>query len=393
MRFQNGRTARFGSSIFGEMSALATELKAVNLGQGFPNFDGPEEIKNKAIDALKSGFNQYCPSIGLPELRASISRHAKRFYAMDVNAQTEVLVTAGATEALFATAQALLSVGDEAIVFEPFYDSYEASILMAGAVPKYVLLNQPDAQHAAWWFDEKEIERAFTSKTRVVFVNTPHNPTGKIFTRSELLFLGQLCQKHGAILVCDEVYEHLTFDELKHVRAQSIDSIRESVLTISSAGKTFSYTGWKVGWIIGSADLISLVHRAHQWITFCTPPAFQLAMAFALDLPDSFYSSFQLEYQARRNRLATILTKAKLPVLACSGTYFLLANTDAHRKPGETDVDFCKRFAHEKGVVSIPPSVFYSREHKSLAQGLARFAFCKTDDVLDAAAARFNSFM
>jgi N-succinyldiaminopimelate aminotransferase len=391
MRFLSSRAASFQSSVFGEMSVLAQQLGATNLGQGFPDFEGPAEIKEVALEALKKGSNQYGPSWGHSELRASIAHHAKRFYGVQLDPQTEVVVTAGATEALFATALALLNPGDEAVLFEPFYDSYEASVILAGATPRYVSLYPPDATHDSWWFREAEVAAAFSSKTRVLFLNTPHNPTGKVFTRDELIFLGRLCQRHGAILLSDEVYEHLIYDDKKMVCPQSIDSIKNNTISVSSGGKSFSFTGWKIGWAKGPSDLISLIHKTHQWVTFCQPQAFQLAIARALHLPDQFFVDLRSDYQSRRDVLADTLTQAGFPPIGCEGAYFLLANSDRHRGPNETDVDFCKRLARERGVVAIPPSVFYSQSHRVQANSLVRFAFCKSEPVLAEAHRRLNS--
>lgn len=383
---QSARVAGFGVTVFSEFSKLAAQLGAVNLGQGFPDFDGPPEIARAAIDAINSGANQYAMTQGVPALKAAVAAHAKRFYGQLIDPVTQVGVTAGATEAIFAAVQAFTVPGDEVVLFEPFYDSYLASVQMAGAVPRFVRLRAPDSQHGKWWLDDAELEAAFTTKTKLVILNTPHNPTGKLFTREELTRIGELTKRVGAVLVSDEVYEHLVFDGATHVRPATLPGFDEFTLTISSGGKSFSFTGWKVGWHLGRAELVSAVQKAHQWITFCTPAPFQLAIAKALDLPDAHFTSFIADYAKRRDFLAAALMRSGFEVLPCEGTYFLMARTDRFRRAGEDDVAFCRRLLLEHGLASIPPSVFYSPAHAGDVRGLARFAFCKTEKVLDAAA-------
>lgn len=385
---ESARVAGFGTSIFSEFSRLALQHQAVNLGQGFPDFDGPREIAQAAIDAIQGGINQYAVGQGAPALRSAIAAHAKRFYGQELDATTQVGVTSGATEAIFAAVQAFTNPGDEVVLFEPFYDSYLASAQMAGAVPRFVRLRTPDAAHAQWWFDDAELEAAFTLKTRLVIVNTPNNPTGKLFTREELMKIGELTRRHGAVLLSDEVYEHLVFDGGQHVRPATLPGFSDFTLTVSSGGKTFSFTGWKIGWHLGRAELVSAVQKAHQWITFSSATPFQFAIAKALELPDTYFQGYVTDYAKRRDFLAETLTKAGFEVLPCAGTYFLMARTDRHRRAGEDDVAFCRRLLLEHGVAAIPPSVFYSPEHAPEVHGLARFAFCKTDVVLAAAAQR-----
>jgi N-succinyldiaminopimelate aminotransferase len=387
---QSARVAGFGTSVFSEMSRLAVQHKAVNLGQGFPDFDGPPEIAKAAIDAITGGVNQYAVGQGNPLLRAAIAAHSKRFYGQELDPMTQIGVTCGATEAIFAAVQALTNPGDEVVLFEPFYDSYLASVQMAQAVPRYVRLRAPDAAHAQWWFDDADLVAAFSSKTKLVIVNTPHNPTGKLFTRAELERIGELTRKHDAVLLSDEVYEHLVFDGAKHLRPATLPGFDDFTLTVSSGGKSFSFTGWKIGWHLGRKELVSAVQKAHQWVTFCSASPFQVAIAKALELPDTYFSGFIADYTKKRDFLSGVLTTAGFEVLPCAGTYFLMARTDRHRKAGEDDVAFSKRLLLDHGVASIPPSVFYSREHASDVAGLTRFAFCKTDAVLAAAAERLG---
>jgi N-succinyldiaminopimelate aminotransferase len=390
MNPESARVSGFGTSVFSEMSRLAVQHGAVNLGQGFPDFDGPREIAAAAVEAIGSGVNQYAVGQGNPQLRAAVAAHARRFYGQTIDPTTQVGVTCGATEAIFAAVQAFTSPGDELVLFEPFYDSYLASAQMAQVVPRFVRLRAPDAAHGTWWFDDAELAAAFSSRTRLVIVNTPHNPTGKLFTREELSRIGELAKKHGAVLLADEVYEHLVFDGAKHVRAATLPGFDEFTLSVSSGGKSFSFTGWKIGWHLGRKELVTAVQKAHQWITFCSASPFQVAIARALELPDAYFTDFVSSYAQKRDFLSAVLTEAGFEVLPCAGTYFLMARTDRHRRKGEDDVAFCKRLLLEHGVAAIPPSVFYSPEHAGDVHGLARFAFCKTAPVLEAAADRLR---
>lgn len=383
---ESHRVAAFGTSIFAQMSRLAVEHGAVNLGQGFPDFDGPEEVKQAAHEALKAGVNQYAVSTGAPVLRQAIAHHSRRFYSQDLDPETQVVVTSGATEALFDAVMALVNPGDEVVLFEPFYDSYLANVLMAGGVPRFVQLHPPDAAHPLWWFDDGELQAAFSEKTRLVMLNTPHNPTGKVFTHDELLRIGTLTKRCGAILLSDEVYEHLVFAPARHVRAATIPGLEDSTLTISSGGKTFSYTGWKIGWALGPAPLVRAVQKAHQWVTFASPSPFQAAIARGLELPDAYFAGFARDYQAKRDFLAKALAVAGFTVHPCEGSYFLMA--DVSSAGFNDDVAFARWLTSEVKVTAIPPSPFYCEDHRHAARHLARFAFCKTQPVLQAAAER-----
>jgi N-succinyldiaminopimelate aminotransferase len=382
------RVARFGTTIFSEFSRLALEHRAVNLGQGFPDFDGPEEIKAAAIEAITGGLNQYAVGQGAVALRVAVARHAERFYGYAVDPERQVVVTSGATEAIFDAVMAFVDPGDEVVLFEPFYDSYLASVQMAGGVPRFVRLRQPDLVHRGWWIDPSELEAAFTPRTRLVFVNTPHNPTGKCFTGDELAHLGELARRSGAVIVSDEVYEHLAYAPAGHLRTATVPGLEDRTLTISSGGKTFSFTGWKVGWALGPEALVGAVQKAHQWVTFATASPFQAAIARALALPDAFFAGLKVEYLVRRDRLAAALEASGFEVLPCDGGTFLLARSGPLRRPGEDDVVFCRRLVAERKVAAIPPSVFYGPEHAAEAHGLVRFAFCKTLDTIDEAARR-----
>ncbi|AFE10732.1 class I/II aminotransferase [Corallococcus coralloides DSM 2259] len=382
------RVSRFGTTVFSEFSALALKHQAVNLGQGFPDFDGPDAIKEAAWKAIQGGVNQYAPGTGAKDLRNAIAEHSQRFYNHAVDPDTMVTVTSGATEAILDVILGLVDPGDEVVAFEPFYDSYDANIAFVGATPRYVPLRPPDAEHATWWFDRDEVRAAFGPKTRLLILNSPHNPTGKVFTREELEFLGHLCAEHDVKVLADEVYEHIVFAPAKHLRAATVPVLADRTVTVSSAGKSFSLTGWKVGWIIAPPPLRDAVQRAHQFVTFATASPFQAAMAVALRLPDSYFQELTALYTARRERLLTGLRAAGLQAYSPEGSYFILA--DIRGYGFEDDVAFCRHLVTEVGVAGIPPSVFYGPEHRHLGQRFARFAFCKTDGVLDEAVRRLR---
>jgi N-succinyldiaminopimelate aminotransferase len=384
------RISHFGTTVFSEFSRLALQHGAVNLGQGYPDFDGPEEVKQAAIAAIAAGSNQYAVSQGAVALRSAIASHARRFWGMSVDPMREVVVTSGATEALYDAVQAFVDPGDEVVLLEPFYDSYLAAVQLAGGIPRFVRLRVPDATHAWWWLDLHELEQAFSPRTGLVILNTPHNPTGKVFTREELQHLGELARRSDALIISDEVYEHLVFPPARHLPPATLPGLAERTLTISSGGKAFSLTGWKVGWAIGPEYLVSAVQKVHQWVTFATATPLQAAVAVALELPDTYFEELVARYARKRDALARTLTAARLDPLPCEGSYFLMSRTDALRKAGEDDLGFCRRLIAEKGVAAIPPSVFYGLEHAHEAHGLARFAFCKEQATLDDAARRLT---
>ncbi len=380
------RVSGFGTTVFSEFSALAAQHSAINLGQGFPDFDGPEEVKEVAVEAIRSGVNQYALGGGAVALRAAIAEHSERFYGQRLDPQSMVTVTSGATEALLCAILGLVNPGDEVVLFEPFYDSYEANVLMAEGIPRYVVLYPPDEQHAHWWFDFDELAAAFTGKTKLIVLNTPHNPTGKVFAQRELEFIGELCHKHQAIALCDEVYEHIVFPPARHVRMATLPGLAERTLTVSSAGKTFSLTGWKIGWAIGPAHLQHGLRQAHQFVTFATAAPLQAAIARALQLPDSYFEQLRSSYGDKRRQLVNALAKASLRPIEPEGATFVMADT---RSVGiEDDFEFCRFLTTQVGVAAIPPSAFYSDPHKHHGKGFARFAYCKTESVLQAAADR-----
>jgi N-succinyldiaminopimelate aminotransferase len=374
----------FGTTIFAEMSALAVRTGAVNLGQGFPDTDGPPEMLAAAVDALRGGANQYPPGPGIPALRAAIAAHGKRFWGLDHDPDGEVLVTAGATEAVAATILALCEAGDEVVCFEPYYDSYAASIALAGAVRRPVTL-RPGAD-GRYGFDQDELRAAFGPRTRLVLLNTPHNPTGKVFTRDELTLIAQLCREHDVYAVTDEVYEHLVFTDAadRHIPLAGLPGMADRTVRISSAGKTFSCTGWKVGWATGPARLISAVLRVKQFLTFVNAAPLQPAVAVALALPDAYFDGFTAGLQARRDQLTAGLADAGFRVLPSEGTYFV--TTDITPLGGTDGIDFCRSLPERCGVVAVPTQVFY--DDRDAGRHLVRWAFCKREAVIAQAASR-----
>ncbi|GIF19413.1 N-succinyldiaminopimelate aminotransferase [Actinoplanes tereljensis] len=378
------RMRAFGTTIFTEMSALAVRTGSINLGQGFPDTDGPPEMLAAAAEALRGGANQYPPLPGIPALRAKITEHEQRFWGLSRDPDTEVVVTAGATEAIAAAILGLCESGDEVVTFEPYYDSYAASITLAGAVRRTVTL-RPGPQ-GRYVFDEAELRAAFGPRTRLVLLNSPHNPTGKVFTRAELTLIAELCQEFDAYAVTDEVYEHLVFTDAAepHTPLATLPGMRERTLRISSAGKTFSCTGWKVGWATGPRELVSTVQRVKQFLTFVNAGPLQPAVAVALGLPDTYFTEFRATLQARRDRLVAGLTEAGFVVQPSEGTYFV--TTDITPLGGTDGADFCRELPARCGVVAVPTQVFY--DHKDEGRHLIRFAFCKREEVIDEAARR-----
>ncbi|MEU7928620.1 pyridoxal phosphate-dependent aminotransferase [Micromonospora sp. NPDC049107] len=377
----------FGTTIFAEMSALAVRTGAVNLGQGFPDTDGPPEMLAAAVEALRGGQNQYPPGPGIPALRAAVAAHQRRFYDLAYAPDGEIVITAGATEAVAASILALCEPGDEVVCFEPYYDSYAASIALAGAVRRPVTLRPgADGRYA---FDPAALRAAFGPRTRLVLLNSPHNPTGKVFTPAELALVAELCQEFGAYAVTDEVYEHLVFTDASsaHVPLASLPGMRERTLRISSAGKTFSCTGWKIGWVSGPAALVSAVLRVKQFLTYVNAAPLQPAVAVALALTDDYYTGFRDGLQQRRDQLIGGLTDAGFDVLTPEGTYFVTADVTAL---GGTDgMEFCRSLPERCGVVAVPTQVFY--DDVEAGRRLVRFAFCKRPEVLAEAVTRLRA--
>ncbi|MEU6802945.1 pyridoxal phosphate-dependent aminotransferase [Streptomyces neyagawaensis] len=381
----NRRLAEFGTTIFAEMSALALRTGSINLGQGFPDTDGPEEIREAAVRALRDGRgNQYPPGPGVPELRAAVTAHQLRRYGLTFDPDTEVLVTAGATEAIAAALLGLLEPGDEVVALEPYYDSYAACIAMAGGRRVPVTLRPHEGRFR---LDLDELRGAVTDRTRLLLINTPHNPTGTVLTRAELTAIAELAVERDLLVVTDEVYEHLVFDDAEHLPLATFPGMRDRTVTIGSAGKTFSFTGWKVGWVTAAPALVSAVRSAKQYLTYVASGPFQYAVAEALALPDSYFDAFRADMRAKRDVLAAGLTDAGFEVFRTAGTYFI--TTDI-RPLGETDgFAFCRALPERAGVVAIPNAVFY--DHREAGAPFVRFAFCKRADVLEEAAKRLKS--
>jgi N-succinyldiaminopimelate aminotransferase len=370
----------FGTTIFAEMSALATSTGSVNLGQGFPDTDGPREVLDVAVEQIRAGNNQYPPGPGMAELRQAVAAHQQRFYGLEYDPDGEVLVTAGATEALAGALLGLLDTGDEVALFEPMYDSYQACIALAGAVARPVTLRPPDYR-----FDPDELRRAISPKTRLLLVNSPHNPTGMVLDDEERRLIAEIAADNDLVVVTDEVYEHLVFDGASHVPLATLPGMRERTLTISSGGKTFNTTGWKIGWCCGPAALVSAARSAKQFLTYVSGGPFQPAIAAGLRLPDSFFSDLAADLQAKRDRLVPGLQAAGLDVFLPQATYFVTADI----RPVQPDGDgmaFCRALPGRCGVVAIPNEVFYTDPRRG--RHLVRFAFCKREETLQEAASR-----
>jgi len=375
------RLAELGTTIFAEMSALATATGAINLGQGFPDEDGPIEVADAAVAAIRAGQNQYPPGSGIEGLRTAIAAHQARFCGLTVDPSTEMLVTAGATEAIAAAVLALCDPGDEILAFEPTYDSYRGVAAMAGARLRPVTLVPPD--HAA---DVDALAACVNDRTRLVLLNSPHNPTGKVFSTEELAAVARVCVERDLIAVTDEVYEHLVFDGT-HQPLASFPGMAERTLTISSAGKTFSFTGWKIGWACGPEELVTAVRTAKQFLTYANGAPFQPAVAVGLGLDDDFYAGLRDTLLAKRDVLCNGLRAAGFGVFVPEGTYF--ATVDIRPVGGTDGLEFCRSLPERCGVVAVPSSVFY--EAPADGQHLVRFAFCKRTEVLTEAAERLAS--
>lgn len=376
------RLEQFKTTIFTEISILASKHNAINLGQGFPNFDGPEFVKNAAIEAIRDGGkNQYARGFGVPQLNAAIAESFNKESGIVVDPETHVTVTSGCTEAIAATVLGLVNPGDEIIVFEPFYDSYQATVSMSGAILKTVTMRAPE-----FAVPEEELRAAFSSKTRAILVNTPHNPTGKVFPRHELELIASLCKEHNTLAFCDEVYNKLVFKG-EHVSLASLDGMYERTVTMNSLGKTFSLTGWKIGWAVAPPHLTRGIRLAHSYLTFATATPLQWASVEALRAPDSFYAELIKSYSAKKDILVEGLNSVGFEVYEPEGTYFVMVD---HTPFGfENDVAFCKYLIEEVGIAAIPPSVFYTNPEDG--KNLVRFAFCKDEETLKTAVERLRT--
>jgi aspartate/methionine/tyrosine aminotransferase len=372
-------------TIFAVMSALARKHGAINLGQGFPDEDGPQDLKEIAARAILEEPNQYAPVGGLSALREAVAAANRRFYGVDVDPETETLVTAGATEALAAAFMAFLQPTDEAILLAPVYDCYAPIVEAAGAVPKIVRLKPP-----GWRIERAAIEAALTPKTRVIAINTPHNPTGRVLTRDELQIIADIAIARDLLVICDEVYEHLVFDGREHLPLMAFPGMRARTVRIGSAGKTFSMTGWRIGYVTGPARLIDAVLKAHQFIAYTCPPHIQKAVAAGLHFPDRYFSGFIASLEAKRDLMAALLTGAGLTPIPCEGTYFISADIRGVSDLG--DAAFCRDLTEKAGVAAVPVSAFYPEGDPEAPRHLARFCFCKKTDVLETAGARLKRY-
>ena len=379
MKAANSILSSYGTTVFEVMSRLAQEHDAINLGQGFPDQDGPEDLRRVAAEALLAGPNQYPPMLGIPELRQAVAAHNARFYGLEVDWQRQVMVTSGATEALAACLFGLIEPGDEVILIEPLYDCYLPMVRRAGGIPRLVRIAPPD-----WRLPKEALAAAFSAKTKLILLNSPMNPAAKVFDAAELGLIAEFLVKHDAYALCDEVYEHILFDGLRHVPLMSLPGMAERCLRIGSAGKTFSLTGWKVGYITAAAELLSPVAKAHQFVIFTTPPDLQKAVAFGLGKDEAYFQGLSREMQAKRDRIAAGLEGVGFQVIACQGTYFITADFRPLGFTGD-DVAFCRHITTEARVTAVPVSAFYQEGD---LDHFVRFCFCKRDEVLDEAIAR-----
>ena len=376
----NSLFAGLGVSVFEVMSRLARERDAVNLGQGFPDDPGPADVRAKAAEAVVDGWNQYPPMLGLPELRAAVATHYRRHQGLELDPEREVMVTSGATEAIAGALMALIEPGDEVVLFQPMYDAYLPLVRRAGGVAKFVTLKPP-----LWTFDEADLAAAFSDRTRVVLFNNPLNPTGVVYGRESLEILARACVKYDAIAVCDEVWEHVVFDGLSHLPLMAMAGMRKRTVKIGSAGKIFSLTGWKVGFVCAAPEILRVLAKAHQFITFTTPPNLQTAVAYGLAKDDSYFTAMRAGYQRSRDHFAAGLAARGFSVLPSAGTYFL--NVDLAPLGCDDDVAFCRDLVERHGVAAIPVSAFYAA---APIRTVARFCFAKREATLDAALARLE---
>lgn len=372
------------TTIFETMSRLAMQHDAINLGQGFPDDPGPEDVRAKAAQAVLSGWNQYPPMMGIPELRQAVAEHYKRFHNLSLDWQTEVMVTSGATEALADSLMAVIEPGDEVVLFQPMYDAYLPLVKRAGGIPKFVTLRPPH-----WRIDEDALKAAFTPKTRAVIFNNPLNPTATVFPREDLELLGRYLEKFNAIAICDEVWEHVLFDGLTHTPLMSLPGLRERCIKIGSAGKIFSLTGWKVGFVCAAPAIMKVLAKAHQYVTFTTPPNLQAAVAYGLGKSDDYFTGMRHDLQAARDRFTAGLTEIGLTVLPSKATYFL--NVDLSMISNDIDdAAYCQKMVEQAKVAAIPVSAFYSEDQ---VRSVVRFCFAKTYDKLDGAVERLAKFV
>jgi len=374
----NSVLAGLPTTVFEVMSRLARETGAINLGQGFPDDPGPEDVRARAADAVVNGWNQYPPMLGLPELRKAVAEHYALHQGLDLDAESEVMITSGATEAIAGALLALIEPGDEVVLFQPMYDAYLPLVRRAGGVPRFVTLTPPH-----WRLTEEALAAAFSPRTKVVLFNNPLNPSAVVYGREDLALLASFCERFGAIAICDEVWEHIVFDGRRHVPLMSLPGMRERCVKIGSAGKIFSLTGWKVGFVSAAPDILRVLAKAHQFLTFTTPPNLQSAVAYGLGKEMAYFEGMRRDFARSRDRFTQGLRSLGLSVLPSEGTYFV--NIDIAPLGEEDDVAFCKRLVAERGVAAIPVSAFY---HENPVRNVVRFCFAKREDTLRQAAER-----
>lgn len=377
----SAKAASFTESVIREMTRLADLHGAINLGQGFPDFPAPQEVKDAAIRAISEDHNQYPVTFGVPAFREAIAKSYADWYGMSVDPETEICVTCGSTEAMIASLLGVLDPGDEVIVFEPFYENYGSDAILAEAVPRYVTLHAPD-----WTFDEAELRAAFGPRTRAIILNTPSNPTGKVFSREEMSIIAELCQTYDAIAITDEIYEHITYDGLSHVPIASLPGMAERTITISALSKSYAVTGWRVGWAIAPASLMGGIRTVHDFTTVAAPAPFQIAGVTALGLPVSYYESMRADYSARRDTMVRVLDENGLSTVPPQGAYYMMVDV-SHLGLGD-DVQTARHLVEEVGVATVPGSSFFSRAE--LGRTSVRIAFCKKLDTLEAAGQRLK---
>ncbi|MHA1269848.1 MAG: aminotransferase class I/II-fold pyridoxal phosphate-dependent enzyme [Candidatus Helarchaeota archaeon] len=381
-RIRSRKLSEIGESIFSIMTKMAGEYKAINLSQGFPDFPGPDFIKEEACKAIMENRNQYVPSIGVPELREAISRKYKKFYRLEYNSETEITVFSGATEAIYSTLSSILDPGDEVILFEPCYDAYSPVCEFNYAVPRYVRLEYPEYR-----VEESRLKGVFSEKTKCVVINTPNNPTGRVFGKDELRMIGEMCEENDCLIITDEVYEHITY-EREHIPIASIKNLRDRVITISSTAKTFSLTGWKIGFALSSPEITEAIRGIHQFVTFCTPGPFQYAMAKAMELgpEDEYFSKLKKDYNNRREILNKKLKEVGFKTIPTEGTYYIVADITPFGE--KDDMKFCEFMTKEIGVAAIPMSAFYYQNDK--VKNLIRLCFSKKIENLEEAGRRLE---
>jgi len=373
------KAGKFTESVIREMTRLSIQYGAINLSQGFPDFPAPEPLKRAAADAIFADVNQYAITWGAKDFRDALAEKTKRFLGVDIDPEREITVCCGSTEGMIDALLAVINPGDEVIVFEPFYENYGPDAIICGATPRYVSLRQPD-----WSFDERELEAAFNNNTKAIILNTPNNPTGKVFTRNELEVIARLCQKWDVLAITDEIYEHIIYDGAVHVSPITLDGMRERTIVVNSMSKTYSVTGWRVGYVIAPPGVTAAIRKMHDFLTVGAPAPLQAAGAAAMRLPDSYYVELAEHYRARRDRLLTMLQGAGFQAFVPRGAYYVMCDIEDWGFPN--DVEFCRFLVQEGGVAAVPGSSFFS--NPDLGRNLIRFTFCKKAETLAAAEAR-----